>query len=381
MIYNVDPRQQAVRDEVKKVAEAEILPVCRQLDRGEETFPFDLYRRLGRAGMLGFAMPAEYGGGGRSTIEYITLIEELSYYDAPIGLMNAIPQLATYPIFTFGNEEQKRKYVPGCASGGIIPSFVLTERNAGSDAINQKTLATIEGDYFVITGEKIFIMHGDVCNLAVLFCRIGQAEEKRPRVSAILVETDRPGWESRTLRHKMGMRLATTGLVTLDNVRVPLANQLGETGKGFRIAMNTLDGARIGVAAQAVGMAQRALDESIRFYRDRRKDGAPTASLYEWRSIIADISVRTEAARLMTYKAARQQDSGENYTVEAAQAKMYASESARYAIDRAMEIQAGQAAVGELSILEKLCRDQRITEIYEGTNEVQRLVVANNLLR
>jgi butyryl-CoA dehydrogenase len=381
MPYNIDPRQQPIRDKIKAFAEKEVLPVCEELDRREESFSHEHYQKLAKEGLVGFGMPKEYGGGGYSNIEYITMMEELTYYDPPTGLMAAIPQLATYPLFTFGTEEQKKKYVPKCASGEMIPSFVLTERNAGSDASNQSTLAVIEDDHFVINGEKIFIMHGDVCNLAVLFCKIGDKDEGRTRISTILVETDTPGWKARTLQHKMGMRAATTGLINIENVKVPLENQLGDTGRGFIIAMNTLDGARIGVAAQAVGISQRALDESIKYAKNRIAFGAPIAKLQAIQWMIADMATRTEAARMMTYKAALVQDSGAKYTVEAAQAKMFATEAARFCVDRAMQIHSGYGYIGEFSIIEKLYRDQRVTEIYEGTNEVQRLVIANNLLR
>jgi len=381
MVDNIEKRQNQIRRQVKEFAEKEILPVCQELDRRDESFPFEYYRKLAAAGFAGYSMPKEYGGGGYSNLEFITVIEELTYYDAPTGLMAAIPELATYPIFAFGNEEQKKKYVPGCASGEIIPSFVLTERNAGSDAANQQTLAIIEGDHFVINGEKIFIMHGDVCDLAVLFCRIGARDDKRPRVSSIIVETDTPGWSARTLKHKMGMRLATTGIINLENVKVPLENQLGDTGKGFRIAMNTLDGARIGVGAQAVGISRRAIDESVKFCKERAAAGASKAKLQEIQCTIADMATRTEAARLITYKAASRQDAGEPYTVEAAQAKMFATEVANFCVDAAMQIHSGYGSIGEFSVVEQLYRDQRITEIYEGTNEVQRLVIANSYLR
>jgi butyryl-CoA dehydrogenase len=381
MVYNVDERQEPIRQWVKEFAEKEILPVCREMDRGKESFPLELYRKLGKAGMVGFAMPREYGGGGRSYVEFITLVEELTYYDAPIGLISAVTELATYPIRTFGTDEQKKKYVPGCASGEIIPSFVLTEPNAGSDAVNQQTVAMIDGDHFVINGEKIFIMHGDVCNLAVLFCRIGEKEESHPRVSCILVETDTPGWQARTLQHKMGMRAATTAHIKIENVRVPVENQLGDTGKGFKIAMKTLDGARIGVGAQGAGISRRALDESIAFYKRRLASGAPTSELQEIQRMIGEMSTRTEAARLITYKAAQLLDAGDRFTVEAAQAKMFATEVAHFCVDCAMQIHSDHGIIGEFSIIEKLYRDQRVTEIYEGTNEIQRLVIANSLLR
>jgi butyryl-CoA dehydrogenase len=381
MTYNFKENQQAIRDHVKEFAEKEVLHVAEGYDRREEQFPHEMYEKLGKAGFVGFAMPKEYGGGGYSNLEYITMIEELTYYDPPIGLMCAIPQLATYPIYTFGTEEQKKKFVPKCASGEHIVSFVLTERTAGSDASNQKTTAVIDGDNFIINGEKIFIMHGDVSHIAVLFCKIADEKETRTRISSIIVETDTPGWKRRTLKHKMGMRAATTGIINMENVKVPRVNQLGDTGRGFKIAMNTLDGARIGVAAQATGIAQRALDESIKFAKERIAFGAPIAKLQAVQWMIADMSTRLEASRMLTYKAAQLQDEGKSITVEAAHAKMYASESARFCVDRAMQIHSGYGYIGEFSIIEKLYRDQRVTEIYEGTNEIQRLVVATNLLK
>jgi len=380
MAYNIDDRQQPIREKIKEFAEKEIIPVYEELDRRPEEFSHEHYQKLAKAGFVGFGMPKEYGGGGYSNLEYITMMEELTYWDPATGLMAAIPQLATSPLISFGNEEQKKKYVPKCASGEMIPSFVLTERNAGSDASNQSTMAVPDGDHYVINGEKIFIMHGDVCNLGVVYCKLSE-DEGRSRISAFLVETDTPGWSARTLKHKMGMRAATTGLITLENVKVPKENLLGEKGRGFIIAMHTLDGARIGVAAQGVGIAQRALDESVKYAKNRVAFGAPIAKLQSIQFMIADMATRTEAARMMTYKAAMVQDSGKKYTVEAAQAKMYATEVARFCVDRAMQIHSGYGYIGEFSIIEKLYRDQRVTEIYEGTNEVQRLVIANSLLR
>jgi len=381
MNYNVDERQQAVRDRVREFAEKEIVPIFQELDRKEEAFPKEYYMKLAKAGLVGFAMPKEYGGGGFSNIEYITLIEELAYQDPPTSLLAAVPELATFPIFAFGTEEQKKKYVPKCATGEIIPAFALTEREAGSDAANQQTVAMIEGDDFVINGEKIFIMHGDAADIAVLFCRIGEVGEGRPKVSSIIIETSRPGFKGFTLKHKMGMRAATTGRFELKNYRIPTSYQLGETGKGFRYAMATLDGARIGVAAQGIGIAQRALDESIKYSKSRIAFGAPIAKLQAIQWMIADMATRLEAARLMTYKAAQLQDKGERFSLEAAQAKLFSTETAGFCVDRAMQIHSGYGYIGEFSIIEKLYRDQRVTEIYEGTSEVQRLVIANSYLR
>ncbi|MBD3258300.1 acyl-CoA dehydrogenase [candidate division GN15 bacterium] len=378
MNKNVDERQQAVRDEVKAFAEKEMYPVSEELDRMPEPrkFPRGLYEKIGKAGFIGYAMPKEYGGQGKSHLEYITLIEELCYHDAAIGLLCAVGELATHPILNFGSDEQRKKYVPDCAAGKIVPAFVLTEREAGSDAANQSTMAEMTDDGFVINGEKIFIMHGDAADVGVVFCKI----KDQPKLSAIIVETDQPGWEGRTLKNKMGMRAATTGGIILKDVKAPKENLLGDIGKGFRYAMTTLDSARVGVAAQGVGIAQRALDEAVAYAKKRTAFGAPIAKLQAIQWMIADMATQLQAARGLCYKAAQLQDAGERFSLEASMAKLHASETARFCIDRAMQIHAGYGYIGEFSAIEKIYRDQRVLEIYEGTSEVQRLVIAGNVI-
>jgi len=383
MEKNTDPRQQAVRDAVKEdavkeFAEKEIYPISEELDRMPEPrkFPTDLYRKLGKAGFIGYCMPKELGGLGKSHFEFITLIEELCYHDPGVGLLCAVGELATQPMINFANDDLKKKYVPDCATGKRIPAFVLTEPEAGSDAANQKTVAVENGDHYVVNGEKIFIMHGDVADIGVLFCKV----EGQPKLSAFIVETDQPGWQKRTLKNKMGMRAATTGGIILKDVKVPKENLLGEFGKGFRYAMGTLDSARIGVAAQGVGLAQRALDESVAYSKKRIAFGAPIAKLQAIQWMIADMATRLEAARCLTYKAVMIQDRGERISLIASMAKLYASETARFCIDRAMQIHGGYGYIGEFSAIEKLYRDQRVLEIYEGTSEIQRLVIAGNVI-
>lgn len=378
MSKNVDPRQQAIRDMVKEFAEKEMYPVSKELDQMPEPrkFPRELYKKIGAAGFIGMNMPKELGGGGKSHIEYVTLIEELCYHDAAIGLLCAVGELATFPIVNFAGDELKKKYVPDCATGRRIPAFVLTEPNAGSDAANQSTVAVESGDDYIVNGEKIFIMHGDVAEIGVLFCKI----EGQPKLSAMIVETNQPGWQARTLRNKMGMRAATTGGIILKDVRVPKKNLLGDIGKGFRYAMTTLDSARIGVAAQGVGVAQRALDEAVSYAKKRIQFGQPIAKLQAIQWMIADMATRLEAARCLTYKAVALQDAGEKFSLEASMAKLYATETANFCVDRAMQIHGGYGFIGEFSPIEKLYRDQRVLEIYEGTSEVQRLVISGNLL-
>ncbi|MEW6411847.1 MAG: acyl-CoA dehydrogenase family protein [Candidatus Zixiibacteriota bacterium] len=379
MSKNIDPRQQAVRDMVKEFAEKEMYPVSKQLDQMPEPrkFPTELYKKIGAAGFIGFNMPKEYGGQNKTHLEYVTLVEELCYHDAAIGLLCAVAELATFPIINFASEEQKKKYVPDCASGKRIPAFVLTEPEAGSDAANQSTVAVDKGDHYLVNGEKIFIMHGDVAEIGVLFCKI----EGKPKLSALIVDdTKQPGWQARTLKNKMGMRAATTGGIILKDVKVPKENLLGEYGKGFRYAMTTLDSARIGVAAQGVGVAQRALDESVAYAKKRMAFGQPIAKLQAIQWMIADMATRLEAARGLMHKAVLLQDAGEKFSLEASMAKLYATETANFCVDRAMQIHAGYGFIGEFSPIEKLYRDQRVLEIYEGTSEVQRLVIAGNII-
>jgi butyryl-CoA dehydrogenase len=382
--YNIHDSQQPVRDMVAAFGEKEIKPVFIELDRRPEpqVLPKEYYRKLAKAGFIGFSMPKEYGGGGRSALEYATLIEELAWWDAPTSLLTAVPQLAVYPIIHFANEDQKKKYIPKAASGELLPAFALTEENAGSDAANQSTIALPDGNNFVINGKKHFIMHGDYCDYCVLFCKIGPEEEgKRAKISAIMVDATTPGFKGETLLYKMGMRAATTGRIYLKDVKVPKTNLLGEEGSGFRYAMTTLDGARVGVAAQGVGIAQRALDETIAYANKRIAFGAPISKLQAIQWMIADMATQVEAARLMTYKAAQMQDKNERFSTQASQAKLFASEAARFCVDRAMQIHGGYGYIGEFSMIEKLYRDQRVIEIYEGTSEVQRLVIAGSYLR
>ena len=382
--YNVHDSQQPVRDRVAAFAEKEIVPVAVELDRRPEPqkFPRDYYKKLANAGFIGYSMPKEYGGGGCTALEYATMIEELAYWDAPTSLLTAVPQLASFPVFTYGTKEQAQKYIPKAAKGELIPAFALTEENAGSDASNQQTVALEEGGNYVINGKKHFIMHGDVCDFAVLFCKVGPQEEgKRGKISAILVDSKTPGFKGETLLHKMGMRAATTGRIYLKDVKVPKTNLLGEEGSGFRYAMSTLDGARVGVAAQGLGIAQRALEESIKFANTRIAFGAPIAKLQAIQWMIADMATQLEAARALTYKAAMLQDQKARFSTEAAQAKLFSAETAGFCVDRAMQIHSGYGYIGEFSIVEKLYRDQRVIEIYEGTSEIQRLIIGGSYLR
>jgi len=380
MTYNLVDSQQQVRDMAKEFGEAEIAPIAEELDRREPEFPMDLHKKMATKGFLAFPVAEQYGGLGRSKLDYVTLIEEIAWFDAAAAIIMAVSNLAAYPIEKYGSDEHKRMYLPRMCSGDVVGAFALTEPNAGSDAGNQKTSAVEQGDDFVINGEKIFIQHGNVADLIVLICAIKEEGEK-DKISAIILEGNPDGLSRETLKWKMGIRAATTGRLKLKDVKAPKSRLLGQAGRGFRMALGTLDSARVGVAAQSVGIAQRAFDEAVKYAKTREQFGAPIAKLQAIQWMIADMSTRLEAARLLTYKAATLEDKGERFSKEASQAKLFASEAAKFCVDRAMQIHGGYGYIGEFSNIEKLYRDQRITEIYEGTSEVQRLVIAASYLR
>jgi butyryl-CoA dehydrogenase len=379
MSENIDPRQQAIRDMVKEFAEKEIQPISAQLDQMPEPrkFPTELYKKIGQAGFIGLNIPGELGGQGKSHLEYATLIEELSFHDAAVGQLCGAGGTATFPLVHFASGQQKKKYVPDCASGKKIPAFVLSEPEAGSDTSNQSTVAVDGGDHYLVSGEKIFIMHGDVAELGVLFCRVAG----EPEISAFIVDdTAQAGWQAQTLRNKLGMRAATAARIVLKDVKVPKENLLGEHGKGSLYAESTLDSIRVVVAAQGVGIAQRALNESVAYARNRQAFGQPIAKLQAIQWMIADMGTRLEAARSLTYNAAQKQDAGQPFSMEAAMARLYATETAGFCVDRAMQIHAGYGYIGEFSAIEKLYRDQPVLDIYESSADVQRLAIAGNIL-
>jgi butyryl-CoA dehydrogenase len=383
MTWNWDPAQEEVRAQARAFAEKHIDAVSQQLDRRPPEFPEDIFKAMAKEGFLAYPSDPAYGGKGINKLLYATLIEEISRADAALGIVMAVQVLASYPIEKFGTEEQKKKYLPGMNAGKLHGAFALTEPNAGSDAAAQEATAVLDGDHYVLSGEKIFITSGNVADVVVIICKANTADEPdKFKVSALIFDDPKdPGYSTEILKYKMGIRASTTARLYFKDVKIPKENLLGEYGKGFRIALNTLDGARVGVAAQAVGICQRAFDLASAYAKERQQFGAPIAKLQAIQWMIADMSVRLEAARLLTYKAALKEAAGEPMGLEAAQAKLFASEAANFCADRCMQIHAGYGYVGDFSRVEQLYRDQRITEIYEGTSEVQRLVIAGHLLR
>jgi len=381
MSYNLTEEQAQWREKARVFAEKEVAPLAAEMDR-EAHFPDELYQKMCREDFLRMTIPKEYGGLDISTIAYVTVAEEISRFCGSTGvIMAATTSLVDYPIVAYGNEEQKKKYLPKLGSGEMKGAFALTEETAGSDAGNQATTAVLDGDHYVVNGEKIFITNGDVASVIVLICKVMDKPEGRGRVSALLVDAPVEGFSFRKYKTKMGIRASSTAVLTFKNVRVPKENLLGEPGKGFRIAMKTLDGGRIGVAGQALGIAIGAFDAALAYAKTREQFGKPISNFQAIQWMIADMSTLIEAARGLTYRAATVKDSGENCAFQAAQAKLYASETASKVTDMAIQVHGGKGYIGELAPAERFYRDARITRIYEGTSEVQRLVIASSLLR
>jgi len=386
MLYNWIPEQQEIRDRVKAFCEEHVVPHSQMWDRRPPEFPEEIFQKMAKEGFVGFPTAKEYGGQGESKIRYATLIEEMSRYDGAVGIVMAVAVLASYPIEMFGTEEQKKKYLVPMARGEVKGAFSLTEPEAGSDAANQQTRAVDKGDHYLVNGEKIFTQSGNVGDVFVLICRIMESEDQpleKGKVSALIFDdTSDPGFTAEMIEHKMGIRTATTGHLWFKDVKIPKENLLGQVGKGFRIALTTLDSARIGVASQALGIAQRAFDESVAYAKKRVQFGKPIGMFQAIQWMVADMATRIDAARLLTYRAAQLEDQGDvRYSREAAMAKLFASETATFCADCAMQIHGGYGYCGEFSDIEHIYRDARITRIYEGTSEVQRLVIGTSYLR
>jgi butyryl-CoA dehydrogenase len=385
MPWNWVPEQQEIRDKVKAFAEKHIVPVGDKYDRGEPKFPQEILDAMAKEGYPGFPFAKEYGGLAEPKIRYATLIEEVSKYDAGFGIVMAVTVLAGYPIEKFGTEEQKKKYLPKMCAGKMVGAFALTEPGAGSDAASQRATAEDKGDHYLLNGEKIFITSGDVAGVIVTICKImpeGETDLDKGKVSALLFDNPSdPGFSFDVIKYKMGIRGSTQAHIYFKDVKVPKENLLGEVGKGFRIAMTTLDGARVGVAAQSVGIGQHALDLATAYAKEREQFGRPIAKQQAIQWMIADMATRLDAARLLTYRAAVMEDAGEKFSHEASMAKLYASETANFCADCCVQIHGGYGYCGDYADAERIYRDARITRIYEGTSEVQRLVIANQLLR
>jgi butyryl-CoA dehydrogenase len=366
--------QSAVRDFVVK----EIKPIAMKIDE-EHMIPDTLVAKMGAMGFLGSYLPEEYGGAGLDMLSYAIVVEEVSKACGSSGvLISAHTSLCSGPIYTFGTEEQKNKWLPALNSGDTIGCFLLTEPDAGSDAGAIATTCTRDGDDYIINGSKIFITNGGYKGTGVIFATSDRSL-KHKGVSAFIIDLQSHGVVILKNENKMGIRGSYTTAFALDNVRVPAANLLGQEGQGFKIAMDTLNGGRIGIASQALGIAEGAFDLALAYSKERKQFGAPICDLQAIQFKLADMYARIETSKLMTYKAACLKDAKKNYTIESAMCKMLASEAATYVTKEAVQIHGGYGFICDYEV-ERMYRDAKITEIYEGTNEVQRVVISKLLL-
>ena len=371
--------QKMIKKNVREFAEKEIAPVAAELDQKEE-YPTKILEKMAKLGFLGVIIPQEYGGAGLDTISYAIIVEGISRKCASTGVITSVHNsLVAYPIMKYGTEEQKKKYLPILAKGEEIGAFAATEPSAGSDLGAMKTTAVLKNNKYIINGDKTFITSGPKAGIIIVFA-VTDKNAGSKGISAFIVENTMKGYKVGSIFEKLGINASQTSELIFENMEVPKENLLGKEGDGFKIALATLDGGRIGIAAQAVGIAQAALDESIEYSKQREQFGRPIAKFQAIQWMIADIATRIEAARYLVYNAAYVKDKGERFSKEAAMAKLFASETAMEAVIKAVQIHGGYGYTKEYTV-ERLFRDAKITEIYEGTSEVQRMVIAGSLLR
>lgn len=378
MHFDLSEEHKLIQSTVREFAEAEVKPHAAEIDKTGE-FPHDTFKKAAGLGFTGVYIPEKYGGAGMDHIAYSIVIEEISRVCASTGvILSVCNTLFNDPILRFGSEEQKKKYVTAHARGEKIGCYCLTEPQAGSDAGNQKTTAVKDGGDYVLNGAKIWVTNGAVADTAIVYAVTDPS--KGPKgISCFIVETTYQGWKLLREEEKLGITATATAQIQLEDCRVPAANLIGEEDKGFSIALRTLDDGRVGIAAQAVGIAQGALDAALAYAKERVQFGKTISSFQAIQFMLADMATEIEAARLLLRRAAWMQDNAEKYSMEASVAKLYASEMAHRVCHKAIQIHGGMGYSRDYPV-ERFYRDQRITEIYEGTSEIQRMVISRNLL-
>src|SRR5512138_63993 len=378
MNFELSQDHRVLQDSVRDFVNKEIKPLAMQIDE-EHMIPDTLVRKMGDMGFLGSYLPEEYGGAGLDMLSYAIVVEEDSKACGSSGvLISAHPSLCSGPIYTFGTEEQKRQWLPALNTGEKIGCFLLTEPDAGSDAGGTATMYRREGDEFVINGSKTFITNGGYLGTGVLLASHDRSL-KHKGISAFIVDLSSPGVTILKNENKLGIRGSYTTAFAFDNLRVPVENLLGQEGKGFNIAMDTLNGGRIGIASQALGIAEGAFDRALAYSKERKQFGQPISEFQAIQFKLADMWTRIETSKLLTYKAACLKDAKKNYTMDSAMCKMHASETATFVTKEAIQIHGGYGYTCDYEV-ERMFRDAKITEIYEGTNEVQRVVISKLLL-
>ena len=379
MDFQLSQEQEMVRQMVQGFVEKEVSPLASSMDR-EGHFPRDLVKKLASLGLMGAYIPPEYGGAGMDLVSYVIAMEELSKAWASLGvIMTVNNSLVCDPIHRFGTESQKLRYLQPLARGERLGCYALTEPEAGSDAGAIKTRARRENGGYTLNGSKIFITNGQQADLAIVYA-VTAPEQGKHGISAFLVEKGTPGFLVGKLEDKMGLRSSDTAELIFQDCRVPSENLLGVENEGFKIALSTLDGGRIGIAAQALGIAQACLEEATRYARERHQFGRPIGDFEAIRFMLADMAMEIQAARLLTYRAAHRRQQGRKITLHSAQAKLLASEMANRVAYKAVQIFGGYGYIKDFPV-ERYYRDARITTLYEGTSEIQRLVIARELLK
>ena len=381
MIFELTDEHKLMRQMVREFAEAEIAPGVAERDEEERFDRALMYDRLGELGLTGIVFPEEYGGAGADYISYAIAVEELSRVCASTGVtLSAHLSLGANPLFLFGTEEQKRKYLVPLADGSKLGAFGLTENSAGSDAGGTRTTAVRDGEHWVLNGSKTFITNGGDAEIYVVFARSDKDAQKHHGISAFIVEKGAPGFNFGKKEKKMGIRSSPTMELVFENCRIPAANLLGEEGAGFKVAMKTLDGGRIGIAAQALGIAQGAFEAALNYAKERKQFNQSISSFQAIQFKLADMATEIEAARLLVYQSAYRASAGLSYGQQSAMAKMYASDVAMRVTTEAVQVFGGYGYTREYPV-ERMMRDAKITQIYEGTNEVQRIVISAALIR
>ena len=378
-MYKLTEEQLEMREMFRDFAEKEVAPLAIEVDE-KHMFPEENVKKMQELGFFGIPFDEEYGGNGQDTLTYVLAVEELSKACATTGvIVSAHTSLCADAINKFGSEEQKEKYLTDLASGEKLGAFALTEPGAGTDASGQKTVAKLDGDHYILNGSKIFITNAGYAETYVVFAMTDK-EQGTKGITAFIVEKGMEGFEFGTLEDKMGIKGSSTMELIFTDCKVPKENILGEEGKGFKIAMATLDGGRIGIAAQALGIAEGALNKAVKYVKEREQFGRPIAKFQNTQFKLAEMAIDIESARHLVYKAASLKDAKESYTVAAAQAKLKASRVAMDVTTKAVQLLGGYGYIKEYEV-ERMMRDAKITEIYEGTSEVMLMVVSGALLK
>lgn len=379
MDFNLSKTENLFLQMIREFAEKEVKPLAAEIDE-QERFPIETVEKMGKIGLMGIPIPTQYGGAGGTNMMYGMAVEELSRVCGTTGVvLSAHTSLCAAPILENGTEEQKMKYLPKLASGEWIGAFGLTEPNAGTDAAGQQTTAVLDGEEWVLNGSKIFITNGGYAHVYIIIAMTDKSMGTKG-ISAFIVEKGTPGFSIGKKEMKMGIRGSATTELIFENCRIPKDNLLGKIGGGFAIAMKTLDGGRIGIAAQALGIAQGAMDETVKYTKERKQFGRSISQFQNTQFQMADLETKVQAARLLVRSAHYKKDNGIPYSVDAAMAKLFCAETAMEVTTKAVQFHGGYGYTREYPV-ERMMRDAKITEIYEGTSEVQRMVIAGKLFK